>query len=164
MGTMARLALTRPLVLSGFMATGKGTIGRILADRLGVPFLDTDALLVAETGKAVSDLFTSEGEARFRDREAALVLPMLADPTPRVIAFGGGTATIPRVRHAAPVRVQIQHQQGDHRRHQRPAERIQPDRQQRPAGVRHPQCVCGQIGERHRQVGGHRRFSYTAFA
>ncbi len=98
---MAPLALTRPLVLSGFMATGKSTIGRILAERLGVPFLDTDARLVEETGKAVSDLFTSEGEARFRDREAALVLPMLADPTPRVIAFGGGTATIPRVRHAA---------------------------------------------------------------
>ena len=83
------------------MATGKSTIGRILAERLAVPFLDTDALLVEQTGKAVSELFSSEGEALFRDREAALVLPMLSDPTPRVIGFGGGTATIPRVRHAA---------------------------------------------------------------
>lgn len=83
------------------MATGKSTIGRILAKRLSVPFLDTDALLVEETGRPVSELFTSEGEARFRDREAALVLPLLADRTPRVIGFGGGTATIPRVRHAA---------------------------------------------------------------
>jgi len=93
--------LTKPLVLSGFMATGKSTIGRILADRLGVPFLDSDALLSQETGKPVSELFSSEGEARFREREAALVLPMLQNPTPRVIGFGGGTATIQRVRHAA---------------------------------------------------------------
>jgi len=98
---MSRPLLARPLILSGFMATGKSTIGRILAERLAVPFLDTDALLVEQTGKAVSELFSSEGEALFRDREAALVLPMLSDPTPRVIGFGGGTATIPRVRHAA---------------------------------------------------------------
>ena len=83
------------------MATGKSTIGLILAERFGVPFVDTDAVLAAQTGKTVSELFMSEGEARFREREADLVLPMLKDPTPRVIGFGGGTATIPRVRHAA---------------------------------------------------------------
>lgn len=98
---MSRQVLTKPIVLSGFMATGKSTIGQILATRLGVPFVDTDALLAAQSGMAISELFMSEGEARFREREAALVLPMLADPTPRVVAFGGGTVTIPRVRHAA---------------------------------------------------------------
>ena len=95
------LRLPRPLVLSGFMATGKSTIGRILATRLGVPFVDTDALVAEQTGQAVAVLFMGEGEARFREREADLVLPMLRDPTPRVIGFGGGTVTIPRVRHAA---------------------------------------------------------------
>lgn len=93
--------LARPLVLSGFMATGKSTIGRILAERLGVPFVDTDAQLAERTGRAVGELFAAEGEARFREREAELVLPMLEDPSPRVIGFGGGTVTVPRVRHKA---------------------------------------------------------------
>jgi shikimate kinase / 3-dehydroquinate synthase len=91
----------RPVVLSGFMATGKTTVGALVAARMGVPFVDTDALLVAQAGKPIGELFASEGEARFREREAELVLPMLADPTPRVIAFGGGTATMARVRHLA---------------------------------------------------------------
>ena len=98
---MPPLPLPRPLVLSGFMATGKSTIGRILARRFGVPFVDTDAALEERSGKSVSELFMSEGEARFREREAELVLRMLEDRTPRVIGFGGGTVTIPRVRHAA---------------------------------------------------------------
>lgn len=99
---MSRLPrLVRPLVLSGFMATGKSTIGRILATRLGVPFIDTDAVLAEQTGRTVAELFLGEGEARFREREADLVVPMLRDPTPRVIGFGGGTITVARVRHAA---------------------------------------------------------------
>ncbi len=95
------MRLRRPLVLSGFMATGKSTIGRILATRLGVRFVDTDAILAEQTGRSVAELFMGEGEARFREREADLVLPMLRDPSPRIIALGGGTVTIPRVRHAA---------------------------------------------------------------
>jgi shikimate kinase/3-dehydroquinate synthase len=93
--------LARPLVLSGFMATGKSTVGRIIASRLGVPFVDTDAVLAEQTGKGTGELFASEGEARFREREADLLMPMLDDPSPRVIGFGGGTVTIPRVRHKA---------------------------------------------------------------
>ena len=92
---------SRPLVLSGFMATGKSTVGRIVAARMGVPFVDTDETLVAQSGKSIGELFASIGEARFRESEAQLVLPMLDDPTPRVIGFGGGTVTMPRVRHKA---------------------------------------------------------------
>ena len=83
------------------MATGKSTVGKLVASRLGLPFLDTDALLAEHAGMRVGELFASEGEARFREREAALVLPLLADPSPRVIGFGGGTVTITRVRHEA---------------------------------------------------------------
>jgi shikimate kinase / 3-dehydroquinate synthase len=83
------------------MATGKSTVGRRAAARLGVPFVDTDVLLAEQAGMPVGELFTTEGEARFREREAALVLPMLDDPSPRVIGFGGGTVTVPRIRHAA---------------------------------------------------------------
>ena len=92
--------LTRPLFVSGFMATGKSTVGAIVAKRLGVPFADTDALLEAETGKTVAELFAGEGEARFREREATLVASLLLDRTPRVISLGGGTVTMAHVRHA----------------------------------------------------------------
>ncbi len=83
------------------MATGKSTLGQLVAARLGVPFVDTDACLAEQAGMRVGELFASEGEARFREREAQLVLSMLEDPTPRVIGFGGGTVTISRVRHLA---------------------------------------------------------------
>lgn len=91
----------RPIVLSGFMATGKSTVGRILANELGLPFVDTDEVLAREACRSVPELFVSEGEARFRDREAALVLPLLDDDAPRVLSFGGGTMTIERVRKTA---------------------------------------------------------------
>jgi shikimate kinase/3-dehydroquinate synthase len=83
------------------MATGKSTVGRLVAARMHVPFIDTDAVLAEQSGKPIGELFASEGEARFREREAALVLSMLEDRSPRVIAFGGGTVTMTRVRHAA---------------------------------------------------------------
>ena len=100
-GATARPGWTRPLVLSGFMATGKSTVGRIVAARMGVPFVDTDEALVAQSGKGIGELFATLGEARFREAEAQLVLPMLDDPTPRVIGFGGGTVTMRAVRHKA---------------------------------------------------------------
>src|SRR5262249_20764168 len=89
------------VVLSGFMATGKSTIGRLVAERLGLPFVDTDAVIAEDAGKPTGELFAAEGEARFRDRERALVLRLLGDGVPRVLAFGGGTVTMPQVRHAA---------------------------------------------------------------
>ena len=83
------------------MATGKSTIGHLVAARLGVPFVDTDACLAEQAGMRIGELFASEGEARFREREAQLVLSWLDDPSPRVIGFGGGTVTISRIRHRA---------------------------------------------------------------
>src|SRR5689334_2946207 len=91
----------RSIVLSGFMATGKSTVGRLVADRLGWPFVDTDDLVAQDAGAPVAEVFARDGEARFREREAELVLPLLRDGTPRVLSFGGGTVTITRVRHAA---------------------------------------------------------------
>lgn len=91
----------RPIVLSGFMATGKTSLGKILAARLGVPFIDTDEQIAATAKRSVADLFKEEGEARFRMRERDLVLPLLDDPSPKVISFGGGTVTLPDVRRKA---------------------------------------------------------------
>ncbi|HEY8091086.1 MAG TPA: 3-dehydroquinate synthase [Polyangiaceae bacterium] len=91
----------RSVVLSGFMATGKSTVGPPLAARLGVPFVDTDATIERETGKSVPELWRAEGEAAFRVREGALVERLLSDEVPRVVAFGGGTATAKRTRRLA---------------------------------------------------------------
>jgi shikimate kinase/3-dehydroquinate synthase len=91
----------RTVVLSGFMATGKSTIGALLAARLGVPFVDTDAHIESATGRSVPDLWRDEGETAFRAREAALAEKLLIDPTPRVISFGGGTVTTARTRRMA---------------------------------------------------------------
>jgi shikimate kinase/3-dehydroquinate synthase len=91
----------RPIVLSGFMATGKSTVGPRLAARLGVPFLDTDEEIERETGRRVPDLWRDEGEAAFRARETAVVERVLGDPKARIVSFGGGTVTTPRARRFA---------------------------------------------------------------
>jgi shikimate kinase/3-dehydroquinate synthase len=91
----------RTVVLSGFMGTGKSTVGPILAQRLGVPFLDTDAEIERAAGKPVPVLWREEGEPAFRAREGELIARLLADATPRVVAFGGGSVTVDRTRRLA---------------------------------------------------------------
>ena len=91
----------RPVILSGFMGTGKSTVGPAVAAALGVPFIDTDSEIERASGSTVVDLWQKDGEARFRAREAELVDRLLSDGTPRVIAFGGGTVTIDRARRLA---------------------------------------------------------------
>jgi shikimate kinase/3-dehydroquinate synthase len=91
----------RPIVLSGFMATGKSTVGAALAARLGAVFLDTDVEIERLTGKRVPELWQQEGEAAFRAREAALVERIFTEGSAGVIAFGGGTVTVARTRRVA---------------------------------------------------------------
>jgi shikimate kinase len=91
----------RTVVLSGFMATGKSTVGPALAARLGVAFVDTDSEIVRRAGKSIPALWHDEGEASFRLRESALIEALLADPVPKVIAFGGGAVTVPSTRRLA---------------------------------------------------------------
>lgn len=79
----------RLLFLIGYRGSGKTTVGRFVADRLGWPFLDADTELEAEWGQSIRDIFTAEGEAGFRDKEAA-VLADLCTRTNTVIATGGG--------------------------------------------------------------------------
>jgi len=72
------------------MGTGKTEAGRALAERLGVPFLDTDAHIEAAQQATVAEIFVREGEARFRELERALVENLSVDAG-AVIATGGGT-------------------------------------------------------------------------
>ncbi len=79
----------RNLVLVGFMASGKSTIGRRCAESLRFGFRDSDALLERRAGKPVSEIFEQEGEVRFRSLETAAIRD-LARESRTVIATGGG--------------------------------------------------------------------------
>lgn len=59
----------KPLFLIGYMGCGKSTLGRKLARRLGIGFVDTDTLVEEQAGASVADVFRYEGEARFREAE-----------------------------------------------------------------------------------------------
>jgi len=82
------------LVLTGFMGTGKTRVGRRVAERLARPFLDTDTLIEAAAGKSIPEIFASEGEARFRERERSAVREACAVPD-AVISVGGGALLSP---------------------------------------------------------------------
>jgi len=79
----------RPIVLVGLMGVGKTTIGRRLARRLDLPFVDADDEIVIAGGMSVSDIFERFGESHFRDGERRVIARLL-DGRPRVIATGGG--------------------------------------------------------------------------
>ncbi|MGW8782724.1 shikimate kinase [Streptomyces sp. NPDC055796] len=77
------------VVLVGPMGSGKSTVGALLAERLGVPYRDTDADIVAAQGREISDLFVDEGEPYFRELERQAVAAAVAEHT-GVLALGGG--------------------------------------------------------------------------
>jgi shikimate kinase len=79
----------RPIVLIGLMGVGKTTVGRRLAARLRLPFVDADAEIEKAAGMTVAEIFERFGEAYFRDGERR-VLARLIDGAPKVIATGGG--------------------------------------------------------------------------
>ena len=82
------------LVLTGFMATGKTEVGRLLSCRLGRPFVDTDGLVETAARCSVAQIFASDGEAYFRRLERDAVEEACAIPD-AVIATGGGTLLDP---------------------------------------------------------------------
>lgn len=86
---------TGTIALIGFMAAGKTTIGQALAAKLGVEYLDTDALIVTRAGKPIPEIFAGEGEAAFRAHERAAVAEAAARAG-AVISCGGGAAKDPR--------------------------------------------------------------------
>jgi shikimate kinase len=89
--------LDRPIVLVGLMGAGKSTVGRRLAKRLGLPFIDTDAAIADAAGYTAAEIFDRYGEADFRDGERRLVARLIDDEV-KVIATGGGVFVDPRTR------------------------------------------------------------------
>jgi shikimate kinase / 3-dehydroquinate synthase len=87
--------MDRPLLLNGFMATGKSTLGRALAEQTGRPFADLDQLVEARAGVSVATLFARDGEAAFRRLEQATLLELIESWPSRygeapIVALGGG--------------------------------------------------------------------------
>ncbi len=87
--------MQRSVFLVGLSGSGKTVVGRALADRCGVPFVDTDELVERRAGKAVYEIFEERGEAAFRLEEASVVNELLAEEGVFVVATGGGLPTIP---------------------------------------------------------------------
>jgi shikimate kinase len=79
----------KPIVLVGLMGVGKSTVGRRLAGRLGVPFVDADHEIEIAADLSVGEIFEKFGEPYFRDGERR-VIARLVDGKPQVIATGGG--------------------------------------------------------------------------
>ena len=77
-------------MLIGMMGSGKTTVGKAYAERIGRPFVDTDQMIEAKTGRTVRDLFADDGEAAFRVLESGVLIDALARTEPHVIAAAGG--------------------------------------------------------------------------
>lgn len=89
-------AAGRTIVLVGAPAVGKTTVGALLAQCLGMPFVDVDARIEARKGRSIGELFASGGEAAFRRCELEATLEAIARPG--VVALGGGAVTNDRLR------------------------------------------------------------------
>ena len=85
------------VVLVGFMGAGKTTVGHIMAERLGQPFVDSDVLIEQRLGRDIRDIFRTEGEPYFRQLEHDTVAGLVRGPD-AVIALGGGAVEDPRTR------------------------------------------------------------------
>jgi shikimate kinase len=87
------------VTLVGFMGAGKTTVGHILAERLGLPFVDSDLLIEQRLGRPIRDVFATEGEAAFREIEHQTIRELAAGPEV-VLALGGGALGDERTREA----------------------------------------------------------------
>lgn len=80
----------RAVVLVGMMGSGKSSVGKRLATRLGMPFIDADTEIETAAGMTIPEIFAQRGEAEFRDGERRVISRVLSTRAPLVLATGGG--------------------------------------------------------------------------
>jgi shikimate kinase len=83
-------ALAERVLLVGMMGSGKTTVGRLLAERLGWPHLDSDEMIEAATGRSVPDILRTDGEAAFRAEESKVLAQAVTSDDPAVVSVAGG--------------------------------------------------------------------------
>lgn len=96
---VARRLAGRTLVMVGMMGAGKSSVGRRLAARLGMPFVDADTEIEKAANASINDIFEQHGEAYFRDGERRVIRRLL-DGKAKVLATGGGAFINPETRAA----------------------------------------------------------------
>jgi shikimate kinase len=93
--------LDRPVVLVGLMGAGKTSVGKLVARRLGLPFVDSDREIIKAAGTSVVDIFSIYGEKEFRRVEERIVRRLLSDGKPKVLSTGEGAFITDSVRKLA---------------------------------------------------------------
>lgn len=101
------------VVLLGYMGSGKSTVGKVLAERLNLPFTDLDEYIASEVGAAIPEIFREKGELFFRKKEHEILVELLESGKHGVLALGGGTpayaGNMDRVLKATPNSFYLQH-------------------------------------------------------
>ena len=95
--TIVRALGARSIVLIGMMGAGKSSVGRRLASRLGIPFIDADTEIETAAGMTIPEIFDNHGEPYFRAGEARVIARLLGSG-PQVLATGGGSMMDPNTR------------------------------------------------------------------
>ena len=90
MGVPPPIALPKPLVLVGLMGAGKSAVGRRIAAKMNIPFIDADSEIEAAAGCSIEEIFALHGEPAFRDGERRVVTRLLETEPVHVLATGGG--------------------------------------------------------------------------
>lgn len=98
--SVAKALGSRSIVLVGLMGAGKTTVGRRLANRLDLPFVDADTEIEKAAGSSIADIFKEFGEAHFRDGEQRVIHRLLGEG-PQILATGGGAFMNPATREAS---------------------------------------------------------------
>ena len=87
------------IVLVGFMGAGKTTVGHLLAEQLGLPFIDSDLIIESRAGRSIREIFAADGEPAFRELEHEITAELLRGPD-AVLALGGGGVEHPATQDA----------------------------------------------------------------
>lgn len=78
------------IFLVGMPGSGKSSVGKLLAESLRIPFIDLDTIIEKEAGRAIREIFSTQGEARFRELERDALLKVISEKDRFIVATGGG--------------------------------------------------------------------------